>query len=136
MRKRLRVVGAPEPVGPLTQLPRPVVAAKPPTPIVESATISIDEIVICAAAASKAVRPSIVGTPGAAKMASSVYEATHAVGSGSSKAAARASSAARMPAISDGESATATTVQQAAALREPIAVQAPPHSPLRAACRQ
>ena len=52
MRKRRRVVGAPEPLGPLTQVARPVVAAKSPAPIVDSATISIEEIAICGAAAS------------------------------------------------------------------------------------
>jgi len=46
MRKRLRIVGAPESFGPLTQVARPVVAAKSPAPIVESATISIEEIAI------------------------------------------------------------------------------------------
>jgi hypothetical protein len=35
-----------ESFGPLTQVARPVVAAKSPTPIVESATISIEEIAI------------------------------------------------------------------------------------------
>ena len=107
MRKRLRCVGPPESLGPLTQVTRPVVAAKSPDPMVESATISIDEIAVCSAAARKAARPWIVGTPGALKTASSVYQRTQAVGSASSKAAASAISAARMAAVSDGESVIA-----------------------------
>jgi hypothetical protein len=41
--------------------------------------------------------------PGPTKIASAVYQFTHAVGSGSSKASARADSAARMAATSDEE---------------------------------
>jgi hypothetical protein len=67
MRKRRRTVGASEPFGPLTQLARPSVAAKSPVPSVESATISIDEILICGAAARRALRPSIAGVPGPTK---------------------------------------------------------------------
>ena len=44
MRKRLRTRGASEPFGPVTQFPRPCVAAKSPAPMVESATISIEEM--------------------------------------------------------------------------------------------
>ena len=44
MRKRRRTRGASEPFGPLTQVARPWVAAKSPAPMVESATISIEEI--------------------------------------------------------------------------------------------
>jgi hypothetical protein len=40
--------------------------------MVDSAAISIEEIAVCAAAARKAARPSIVGMPGAEKIASSV----------------------------------------------------------------
>ena len=44
MRKRLRRVGASEPFGSVTQFARSSVAAKSPTPSVESAAISIEEM--------------------------------------------------------------------------------------------
>jgi hypothetical protein len=72
MSKRLRIVGAPESFGPLTHVARPVVAATSPAPIVESATISSEDIVTCGATASRAARPSIAGDPGPTKIASSV----------------------------------------------------------------
>ena len=72
MRKRLRTRGESEPLGPLTQLARPCVAAKSPAPRVESATISIEEITTAGAATRRASRPSIGGIPGPTKIASSV----------------------------------------------------------------
>ena len=44
MRQRLRTLTASEPSGPLTHVARPSVAARSPVPIVESAAISIDEM--------------------------------------------------------------------------------------------
>ena len=72
MRKRLRTLGASEPFGPLTQVTRPERRGELISPSVDSATISIDEMLICGAMSRRAVRPSIAGTPGPTKIASSV----------------------------------------------------------------
>ena len=72
MTKRVRTLGASERFGSLTQVTRPSVGANSSVPSVDSAMIFIDDTLICGAMSRRAVRPSIAGTPGPTKIASSV----------------------------------------------------------------
>jgi hypothetical protein len=69
MRKRRRTLTPPHAFGSLTEEARPSVAANWSPPIVESATISSEEMVMCGATSRIALSPSTAGTPGPAATA-------------------------------------------------------------------